>query len=131
MQSVGTKHTGPELLVRQLLTRLGYRYRLHGRRLPGRPDITFVGRKKVIFVHGCFWHGHGCRKGRAPKSRPDYWLPKIDGNRARDLTNEAKLHGLGWATLVVWQCELQGTGALEAKIVDFLGPPKNSDRLRA
>jgi DNA mismatch endonuclease, patch repair protein len=84
MQAVKQKDTGPELLLRRALHRLGYRYRTHAKDLPGRPDLVFASRKKVIFVHGCFWHGHDCSKGRLPKSRPEYWIPKIEANKARD-----------------------------------------------
>src|SRR5712664_2810518 len=84
MKSVGTYHTGPELTVRRLLHRLGYRYRLHRRDLPGRPDIVFPGRRKAIFIHGCFWHGHDCSKGKLPKSRTEYWTAKIRANQDRD-----------------------------------------------
>src|ERR1035438_3891223 len=97
MQSVGTRDTGPELKVRRLLFSLGYRYRLNAKKLPGRPDIVFPGRMKAIFVHGCFWHGHGCRKGRAPKSRIEYWKPKLKNNRRRDLAQSRALKTLGWS----------------------------------
>lgn len=117
MQSVQTKDTGPELTLRRALFAAGYRYRLHRRDLPGSPDIVLPGRKKAIFVHGCFWHGHGCSKGKAPKSRNDYWLPKIAGNRARDNRNVEALEALGWSVRVVWQCELRDMPA----VVDSLG----------
>lgn len=105
MQSVQTRNTGPELSVRRILFNLGYRYRLHRRDLPGSPDIVFPGRRKVIFVHGCYWHGHGCAKGRLPKSRLEYWGPKIEANRARDKRNRRDLKATGWSALTVWQCE--------------------------
>ena len=101
MQSVKSENTGPELAVRRLLHGMGYRYRLHRRDLPGRPDIAFVSRRKAIFVHGCFWHGHGCSKGRLPKSRLDYWQPKVDKNRERDRTKEEQLKSLGWSGIAV------------------------------
>lgn len=90
MQSVGTKNTAPELIVRRLLYGMGYRYRLHRKDLPGRPDIAFIGRKKAIFVHGCFWHAHDCPKGRAPKSRLDYWQPSHGFVRSSDSRWTAK-----------------------------------------
>lgn len=93
MQSVGTVHTGPEMVVRRTLFALGYRYRLHRQDLPGKPDIVFAKKRKVIFVRGCFWHGHGCPKGRLPKSRLDYWGPKIERNRQRDRETESALGG--------------------------------------
>lgn len=124
MQAVRGKDTGPEYAVRRLLHRLGYRYRLHARALPGRPDLVFPGRRKAVFVHGCFWHSHGCAIGRPPKSRLDYWLPKLNRNRERDAANRAQLEALGWSVLTVWQCETRKTDALEAGLLAFLGGPK-------
>lgn len=121
MQAVNTKDTGPEWTVRRLLFSLGYRYRLHGKGLPGRPDIVFAGRKKAIFVHGCFWHGHeGCSKGRAPKSKLEYWGPKLEANRARDDRNAAELAELGWEVLTVWQCETRDPADLQRRLIAFL-----------
>jgi DNA mismatch endonuclease (patch repair protein) len=120
MQSVGTHDTGPELTVRRLLSALGYRYRLNAKKLPGKPDIVFPGRKRIIFVHGCFWHGHGCRKGQAPKSRLDYWEPKLRANRERDAAQVLALQSQGWAVLTVWQCETADPAALRAKLADFI-----------
>jgi len=128
MSRVGSKDTAPELNVRRLLHRIGYRYRLHARDLPGRPDICFSARRKVVFVHGCFWHGHECRYGRLPKSRIDYWRDKIAANRARDLDRIVALAGLGWSPLVVWQCETRDLEALTAKLTGFLGPPGIAQR---
>lgn len=123
MRAVPTKDTAPERAVRSLLTRNGYRYRLHRRDLPGTPDIVFPGRRKVIFVNGCFWHGHiGCPKGRAPKSRPEYWIPKIARNIEKDQWNLAELAQLGWRALTVWQCELRQPPLLEKKLTKFLKP---------
>lgn len=124
MRSVGTKNTGPELCVRKLLHKLGYRYRLHRHDLPGRPDIVFPGRRKVVFVHGCFWHGHKCSHGRLPRSRTEYWEPKIESNRHRDKECMRRLRASGWSTLVVWQCELKDMSRLRAKLIEFLGAPK-------
>jgi DNA mismatch endonuclease, patch repair protein len=120
MRSVGTKNTGPELQLRKLLYGAGYRYHLHGKKLPGRPDLVFPGRRKVIFVHGCFWHGHGCAKGRPPKSKSEYWAPKLATNRARDARNIADLNRLGWDALVIWQCEMKEPVSLLQRVEKFL-----------
>ena len=122
MKSVGTRDTGPEMVVRRLLHRLGYRYRLHRKDLPGRPDIVFPGLRKTIFVHGCFWHGHKCSKGKLPKSRIRYWTAKIKANQDRDARVTASLADEGWQSLTVWQCELKSLGEIERKLLDFLGP---------
>jgi DNA mismatch endonuclease (patch repair protein) len=129
MRSVGTRNTGPELVVRSLLHRMGYRFRLHSKKLPGKPDLVFPSRQKIVLVHGCFWHGHACDKGRLPKSRLDYWSPKIAKNRLRDSVVSEKLRALGWQVEVVWQCETKQTKALESRLRRFLGPSKQSDRL--
>lgn len=121
MRAVSTKNTAPEIAIRSLLTRSGYRYRLHRRDLPGTPDVVFAGRRKAIFVNGCFWHGHaGCPKGRLPKSRADYWGPKIAHNIEKDRRDLAELRKLGWGVLTVWQCELSQLGRLEKKLHKFL-----------
>ena len=120
MSSVRSKGTKPELLVRRTLHRLGYRYRIHRRDLPGSPDLVFPGRNKAIFVHGCFWHGHGCRWGRLPKTKLDYWKPKIEANRERDQRNLAALRDAGWSVKVVWQCELRNLEVAVEDIVNFL-----------
>lgn len=120
MQSVKTHDTGPELTVRKLLSSLGYRYRLHAKKLPGRPDIVFPGRKRVIFVHGCFWHSHGCKKGRVPKSRLDYWGPKLKTNKERDAAQVRALRSLDWSVLVVWQCEIDNSEKLRKKLCRFI-----------
>jgi DNA mismatch endonuclease (patch repair protein) len=116
MQSVGTKHTGPELKVRRALHALGFRFRLHRRDLPGSPDIVLPKWRTAIFVHGCFWHGHGCAKGRPPKSNPDYWLPKIEANRERDRRNESRLREGKWKVLTIWQCQIVGDGTIAEQI---------------
>lgn len=120
MSSVGTKDTGPELQLRRMLHTAGYRYRLHPKKLPGRPDIVFPARRKVIFVHGCFWHSHGCSKGQPPKSRVDYWEPKLKANRERDELRLRQLDGLGWSSMVVWQCELKDVASAFARVREFL-----------
>ena len=120
MQSVKSKDTGPEMLVRRILHRLGYRFRLHRKDLPGRPDIVLPRHRKVILVHGCFWHAHGCAKGRPPKSRKDYWLPKLQENVRRDRTKLEHLEALGWQVMVVWQCETKDVEVLAARLKDFV-----------
>jgi len=120
MRSVGTANTGPEMAVRRALHRRGFRYSLHRRDLPGSPDIVFPSRRKILFVHGCFWHGHSCSWGNLPKSRIEYWQPKIEANRKRDARNVKDLKADGWAVLVVWQCELRDKPAAIDKIVRFL-----------
>jgi len=105
MRAVRSKDTRPELIVRRWLHSQGYRYRLHRKDLPGTPDIVFPARKKVIFVHGCFWHGHDCARGdRQPKTNSEYWSRKIERNVARDLEHREALAGLGWKVLTVWEC---------------------------
>ncbi|SDP49717.1 very short patch repair endonuclease [Afipia sp. GAS231] len=123
MKSVGTQDTGPELLVRRLLHRAGYRYRLHRKDLPGRPDIVFPSRRKAIFIHGCFWHGHDCGKGKLPKSRTEYWTAKIKANQDRDAKVVSRLKKDGWQILTLWQCELKSAEATERILREFLGPP--------
>lgn len=120
MQAVKSKNTGPEMVVRRLLHAMGYRFRLHRKDLPGKPDIVLPGRRKAIFVHGCFWHAHGCSKGRPPKSRLDYWLPKLAQNVARDRAKLEHLESLGWQAHVVWQCELRDIDALATSLQNFV-----------
>ncbi|MCE8036374.1 very short patch repair endonuclease [Halomonas sp. MCCC 1A11062] len=120
MQAVKSKNTGPELIVRRALFALGYRFRLHRRNLPGSPDIVFPGRKKVIFVHGCFWHGHDCKRGAAPKSREDFWNEKLQKNRQRDKRNREELARLGWRTYTVWECEIKDLEGLLERLRKFL-----------
>jgi DNA mismatch endonuclease (patch repair protein) len=109
MGRVHAKDTKPELVVRRLVHRMGYRYRLHARDLPGCPDLVFPRFRKVLFIHGCFWHRHGdsaCKLARLPKSRLDFWLPKLEGNRLRDEKNMTALLALGWRYMVIWECEI-------------------------
>jgi DNA mismatch endonuclease (patch repair protein) len=118
VRSVDTK---PEMLVRKLIYKIGYRYRLHCTGLPGKPDIVFRSRKAVIFVHGCFWHRHeNCPLARLPKSSVVFWTTKLEGNRERDARKLAALEELGWRALVVWECELKERGALVERIRHFL-----------
>lgn len=121
MQAVKSKDTTPEMRVRRLLHSMGYRYRLHRDCLPGTPDLVFVSRRKVIFVHGCFWHGHSCARGaRVPKTNREYWLKKVARNRERDRVVRSDLETLGWDALVVWECETQDIDKLRAKVLEFL-----------
>lgn len=121
MRSVRSKDTRPELVVRKLVFSLGYRYRLHSATLPGKPDIVFASRKKVIFVHGCFWHRHRkCKYASLPASRQDYWIPKFQNTKARDERNQHELIQRGWAFLIVWECELRKQHMLVSKIQEFL-----------
>ena len=120
MASVRSRNTGAEKAVRSMVHRLGYRYSLVRNDLPGKPDLAFVGRRKVIFVHGCFWHGHTCRYGRLPKSRLAYWKPKTAANQARDRKQINELRKAGWSVMIVWQCQLRQKDRLEARIRSFL-----------
>lgn len=113
----------PEMAVRSLVHALGYRYRLHSKDLPGKPDLVFRSRKKIIFVHGCFWHQHDsvkCLDGRMPKSQLEYWKPKLDRNVERDQQNQQALQNAGWDVLTVWECEIKDQQKLEADIREFL-----------
>ncbi|MCC8997875.1 MAG: very short patch repair endonuclease [Nitrosomonas sp.] len=122
MRLVKSKNTRPELTVRKLCRKLGYRgYRLHRKDLPGKPDIAFMGRKIAIFVHGCFWHGHNCHgKIRYPKSNQDYWLPKIKRNEAKDAENMAWLVASDWQVIVIWECETKHVEQLASKLANLL-----------
>lgn len=121
MARVRSKNSRPEISVRKLVFALGYRYRLHDRRLPGCPDLVFKSRRKVIFVHGCFWHRHaGCALARMPKSRLDFWRPKLEGNKVRDRRNNRKLARGGWKVLIVWECQIGKPGPLRRTIRRFL-----------
>ena len=114
MARVGARDTKPELIVRRMLHARGWRYRIHRKGLPGTPDLVFAGRRAAIFVNGCFWHGHGCRLGRLPKSRPEFWVPKMEANRERDARKVSQLVEVGWRVMTVWQCSLADReGALE------------------
>lgn len=123
MGRIRNRDTTPELSVRRLVSALGYRYRLHVGGLPGRPDLVFAGRRKVIFVHGCFWHRHRnarCRLARIPKSRLEFWVPKLENNSERDRRNLTALRRTGWRALVIWECELGQIAALSRRIQRFL-----------
>lgn len=120
MASVRSRNTGAEMRVRSLVHRMGYRFSLRRLDLPGKPDLVFPQRHKAIFVHGCFWHGHKCRYGKPPKSRQDYWIPKIAANKARDTRQSAELRRLGWSVLTVWQCEVRNSDRLSRRMAAFL-----------
>ncbi len=124
MRRIRSKDMKPEMVVRSLSHRLGYRHRLHNKKLPGKPDLSYPGRKKVIFVHGCYWHQHGdpeCKISRRPKSNLEYWGPKLDRNVRRDAENQAKLQELGWGYMVIWECQTGDTEELARRMREFLG----------
>jgi DNA mismatch endonuclease (patch repair protein) len=131
MSRIRGKDTTPEKAVRSLLHRMGYRFRLHGRKLPGRPDVVLARYKTVIFVHGCFWHQHGgCKYCRLPKSNRRYWVNKLLGNHSRDEVHRSALRKLGWRVVVIWECETEKARVLTKKINRLAGqlrshpPPK-------
>lgn len=128
MSRVRGKNTSPELIVRRLLHKLGYRYRLHAKALPGKPDIVFSSRRKIVLVHGCFWHGHDCRWGRTPRSNVAFWTEKANANRRRDMSTTDQLRVAGWDVLVVWQCETKDVDNLLSRLTVFLKEPHKSDR---
>ncbi|HMD69896.1 MAG TPA: very short patch repair endonuclease [Bryobacteraceae bacterium] len=120
MQAVKSKDTAPEMAVRRLLHSMGFRYRLHRKDLPGCPDLVFPSRQKIIFVHGCFWHGHCCARGdRPPKAHANYWTAKIGRNRARDKEHLKRLNADGWDVLIVWECEIHA-GNFKERLAQFL-----------
>jgi DNA mismatch endonuclease (patch repair protein) len=121
MRAIRGKNSIPEMVVRSLVHGLGYRFRLHRAELPGKPDLVFPARCKVIFVHGCFWHSHACKGGLVPKSNRDFWLPKLRQNKERDSKNIYALTQLGWSALVIWQCELKDINAVRVRVKEFLG----------
>ncbi|MEO6256474.1 MAG: very short patch repair endonuclease [Sphingomicrobium sp.] len=117
MRAIRSKDTKPELQVRRLAHAMGLRFRLHRSDLPGKPDLIFPRHRLVLFVHGCFWHGHGCKRGgRGPKSNTDYWGPKIERTRARDASAQQDLETLGWRVAVVWECELTDSEWIRSRI---------------
>jgi len=122
MSRIRGKDTKPEMLVRRLVHALGYRYRLHQRSLPGCPDLVFASRKKVLFVHGCFWHRHRCRLGSPiPSTHAGFWAKKLTENQERDKRHRALLNEMGWKVLVIWECQIRNVESLSQKIVSFLG----------
>jgi DNA mismatch endonuclease (patch repair protein) len=131
MRQVKAKDTTPELAVRKALTKLGARFRLHRKDLPGHPDIVLPGRRLALFVHGCFWHGHDCARGaRVPKQNRDYWLGKVGRNRARDAANRDKLAALGWRVETIWECELRDAVVLEERLRAILASPGTGEVAR-
>lgn len=121
MSMVRSRDTKPELLVRHLVRAMGYRYRLHVKDLRGTPDLVFPRRRKVIFIHGCFWHRHSrCTLARLPKSRKSFWIPKLSANRSRDVRNRRALNRAGWHVLTVWECQLSHLDRLNNRIRSFL-----------
>ncbi len=122
MSRIRSKHTKPELIVRRMLHRMGYRYVLHDRRLPGTPDLAFPARRKVIFVHGCFWHGHDCGRGFKPVTNAEFWRAKIERNQARDREARRELVRLGWESLTVFECALKpgAEACLAQRLTSFL-----------
>ena len=121
MRAVKSRNTQPEMTVRRLVHSMGYRYRLHRKDLPGKPDLAFISRRKAIFVHGCFWHGHDCPRGsREPKTNRDYWIPKIAKTRERDKTTMERLRKMDWKALVIWECEMKDAQRLEKRLRAYL-----------
>jgi DNA mismatch endonuclease (patch repair protein) len=120
MSAIRSRDMAPELAVRSLVHRLGYRFRLHCKGLPGKPDLVFASLRKVIFVHGCFWHCHNCGEAHVPRSNADYWGPKLERNRLRDAKSLEALKAAGWQSLVIWECEIQGELPIRDRIRDFL-----------
>jgi DNA mismatch endonuclease (patch repair protein) len=122
MRAVKGSDTAPEMTVRRLVHRMGYRFRLHRKDLPGKPDLVFPRLRSVVFVNGCFWHGHDCARGsRAPKANADYWRRKITWNRVRDAANIEALNGSGWRAAVIWECELKEPARVKRRLARFLG----------
>src|SRR5260221_3334640 len=122
MAKIRGTDTRPELIVRRLLHKLGYRYRLHAKKLPGRPDIIFPGRRAAIFVHGCFWHRHDCSYAYTPKSRREFWLRKFARNVERDAENQRQLDAVGWRVLILWECEIESGAGLIERLKEFFEP---------
>jgi DNA mismatch endonuclease, patch repair protein len=130
MRAIKSADTRPEVLLRQLLWRLGYRFCLHSTLLPGRPDIVFPAKRVAIFVHGCFWHHHSCQKGRMPRQNVDFWTAKIAKNIDRDHKVQAELRTTGWEVVVVWECELANQTRLLARLLSILGQPRTTPTSR-
>jgi DNA mismatch endonuclease, patch repair protein len=119
MAAIKGKNTKPEIIVRKALHAAGFRFRLHDRKLPGRPDVVLAKYKSAVFVHGCFWHGHQCKAFRWPKSRKDFWREKILRNKARDAVAKRELRQLGWQSILIWECQIK-KGLVEKKVLERL-----------
>ena len=129
MARIGSRDTQPEVTVRRIVHRLGFRFRLHARNLPGRPDLVLKRHRTVIFVHGCFWHRHtGCANNTMPKTRVKFWAAKFDGNVSRDATNIAALRAAGWRVITIWECETERSGVIERRLLKELGRPSSAAR---
>jgi DNA mismatch endonuclease Vsr len=132
MSAIRGRDTKPELMVRRLLHKLGYRFRVNKRQFSARPDVLFISRKKAVFVHGCFWHAHEvCRSGRTPSTRSEYWKGKLSANKARDARVIQELESHGWEALVLWECQLKNEEWVAETVVSFLGGPKHSPEGKA
>ena len=129
MSRIRSVDTKPELFVRRTLHAMGYRFRTHVQELPGCPDLVFTKRRTVIFVHGCFWHQHGCKKTSVPKSRRKFWQEKFTSNVARDKRNQKLLVDTGWQVFIIWECETTSDDKLLDRVVAFLGPPRLDKRM--
>ena len=123
MRRIRSRDTSPELALQALIRSLGIAYRKHADNLPGRPDLVFLKHRKAIFIHGCFWHLHGrCKTARIPKTRRSYWVPKLEGNKKRDIRIRAKLRKLGWAVLTIWECQMSDSERIRKRVSHFLSP---------
>ena len=120
MARIKGKNTKPEILVRRLLHRMGYRFRIHGTKLPGKPDIVLPRHHKIVFVHGCFWHGHDCKRGTRAASNAEFWNEKIEGNKIRDERKRKELEALNWTVLTVWECETKNVERLADRLRKFM-----------
>ena len=120
MAAIKCANTTPEIAVRRIVHGMGFRFRLHGSKLPGKPDLVLTRMRAVIFVHGCFWHQHHCSDGHIPRSRVEYWGPKLTRNRRRDASNRRRIRKLGWRILTIWECQTQDQVALGKRLRDFL-----------
>lgn len=123
MRQIRSRDMRPEVTVRRIVHAMGYRYRLHRRDLPGKPDLVFGPRRAVIFVHGCFWHQHDCRDGHSPRSNTGYWGEKLSRNVERDAAHTATLQAMGWRVLVIWECQVRDQDAVGRAVAGFLGTP--------
>jgi DNA mismatch endonuclease (patch repair protein) len=128
MAAVRSSNTLPEVTVRSILHKLGVRFRLHQRTLPGTPDIVLKRHKTVVFVHGCFWHGHDCPRGKTPGVRPEFWVPKLERNRERDHANATSLRKHGWRVVTVWECQLRKPSELARRLKRALSTQRPRER---